>query len=267
MKHRKESNMRFVACVLIAFCGMTTGCMSTVDAGYQGVLVKKPWVFGHGGVDKEPIATGLTWTAPTTEVVRINVQPMQFEMQFNDFMSKDAVPLDFHAVIRLQVTDAVKLVERFGPDWYKNNIGRELENRVRTAVKKHGMNETAIETTAIDQIDAEVSMAMEKYIKDVDLPVKMIAITVGRANPPDSIKTARENTAAEQQRLIMEQQRAKAEEARALAEEKRGIADRSYAEKFGITSDAYVKLKQVEMCATSKGCTLILGSPSGVVVK
>lgn len=259
--------MRIAFVFALAAFGCSTGCMSTVDAGYQGVLVKKPWVFGHGGVDKEPVATGLTWTAPTTEVVRVNIQPAQFEMQFNDFMSKDAVPLDFHTVIRLQVTDAVKLVDRFGPDWYKNNIGRELENRVRTAVKKHGMNETAIETTAIDQIDAEVSAAMEKYIKEVDLPVKLIAITVGRANPPDSIKTARENTASEQQRLIMEQQRAKAEEARALAEEKRGLADKSYAEKFGITSDAYVKLKQVEMCAASKGCTLILGSPTGVVVK
>jgi hypothetical protein len=35
---------------------------------------------------------------------------------------------------------------------------------VRTAVKKHGMNETAIQNTAIEEIDAEVTQALAAYI-------------------------------------------------------------------------------------------------------
>lgn len=59
--------------VLLTF----TGCFSpsSVDAGEEGVMVKKPWIIGHGGVDSEPIRTGLVWTAWSTEVVRVNVKP------------------------------------------------------------------------------------------------------------------------------------------------------------------------------------------------
>ena len=61
--------------ILVAL--LFTGCVtpSSVDAGEEAVLVKKPYFFGHGGVDPESIKTGLVWTAFSTEVVRINVKP------------------------------------------------------------------------------------------------------------------------------------------------------------------------------------------------
>ena len=61
--------------VLTAF--IFTGCAtpSQIDAGEEGVLVKKPYFFGQGGVESEPIKTGLTWTAFSKEVVRVNVKP------------------------------------------------------------------------------------------------------------------------------------------------------------------------------------------------
>ena len=33
------------------------------DADEETVLVKKPWFFGHGGVDNDPVQSGLTWCA------------------------------------------------------------------------------------------------------------------------------------------------------------------------------------------------------------
>jgi hypothetical protein len=52
-----------VLAAVIAFAGCTT---YGPDAGHEVVLIKKPWIFGHGGVVDEPVQTGRTFTASTT---------------------------------------------------------------------------------------------------------------------------------------------------------------------------------------------------------
>lgn len=109
------------------------------DAGTEAVLIEKPWFLGHGGVSPEPVRTGRTLIAFTTDVEYVDMRPLQFSLHLNDFMSQDGVPLDFDAIIRLKVTDSVKLIKNFGPNWYESNIEAELSNRVRQAVRKHGI--------------------------------------------------------------------------------------------------------------------------------
>ncbi|MFL6549179.1 MAG: hypothetical protein ACJ8OJ_10825, partial [Povalibacter sp.] len=36
------------------------------DAGHEIVLVKKPWFFGHGGIEPSPVTAGATFGAITT---------------------------------------------------------------------------------------------------------------------------------------------------------------------------------------------------------
>ena len=76
---------------------MFSGCLtpSSVGAGEEVVLVKKPWFFGHGGVEAEPVKTGLVWTAFSTEVVRVNVKPFNKTEPFDDLITKDNNPVDF----------------------------------------------------------------------------------------------------------------------------------------------------------------------------
>ena len=177
-------------------------------------------------------------------------------------MSADAVPLDFDSIIRLQVTDSVKLIKFFGPKWYENNIEKEFSNRVRQAVRKHGMNETAINTSAIQAIDDEVSGEMDKYLKSAGLPLKLMQVTVGRANPPDAIKHQRVETAAQQQRVITEQERKKAEDARKEAEISRAVADNAYRNSIGLSTEQFILLKSIEMqrsVCTGTNCTFIIG--------
>ena len=108
-----------------------------------------------------------------------------------DMMSSDGVPLDFHSALRLQVTDSVTLIRSFGPDWYKNNLEQQFSTMVRQAVRKHGMNETAISTTAIDSID-KITGAIEntakwaaratKYAADYE-PATVSALTTAARRP------------------------------------------------------------------------------------
>jgi regulator of protease activity HflC (stomatin/prohibitin superfamily) len=257
----------FMVAAIAILAVALTGCgYTSPDAGHESVLVKKPFIFGHGGVDSEPVKTGLTFTAMTTDAITVNMQPQQFAVHFDDLMSSDGVPLDFDGVIRLQVTDSVSLIKNFGEKWYGNNVEVEFRNRARQSVRKHGMNETAISTKAIEEIDREVSDSMEKYLVDAKLPLRLVQITVGKANPPDSIKSQRVETAAQQQRVLTEGQRKLAEDSRMEAEKSRAKADNAYREAMQLSPDQFLKLETIKMqekaCAAGH-CTFLVGG--GVV--
>lgn len=243
--------------VLLGGCGW-----ASPDAGTEAVLIEKPWFFGHGGVDSEPIRAGRTLIAATTEAVYVDMRPHQFTMRFDDFMSKDGVPLDFDAVLRLQVMDSVELIRRFGENWYQNNVAAEFTNRVRQAVRKHGMNEMAISTDAIEAVDNEITKGMEQYLVESKVPVRLIQVTVGRANPPDSIKDQRIATASQQQRQNTERERKLAEDQRKDAETSRALADNAYRNAMSLTAEQFVRLENIKMqreVCQAQQCTFIIG--------
>jgi regulator of protease activity HflC (stomatin/prohibitin superfamily) len=253
-----EMMVVFLGLLFLASCGW-----AAPDAGTEAVLVEKPWFFGHGGVDSDAIKTGRSLIAMTTEVVYVDMRPRQFTMHFEDFMSKDGVPLDFDAVIRLQVLDSVKLIQRFGENWYRVNVEAEFANRVRQAVRKHGMNEMAIDTAAIDQVDREVTEEMESYLRSAELPLKLVQVTVGKANPPDSVKDQRIATASQQQRQLTEKERKLAEDQRRDAELSRATADNAYRNAMSLSAEQFVRLEQIKMqreVCIAHSCTFIAGA-------
>lgn len=245
------------------------GCSSAkIQPGEEGVVVKQPMFVGEGGVSDTPLKPGRTYVAWTTSVVHINMQPIQQHVEFDDLMSNDGVPLGFDAVIRFKITDSVRLYRDFGANWYSNNLEAEFRNRVRQAVRKHGMNETAIDTTAIDAIDGEVTHAMLSYIEQSKLPIILMKITVGKANPPDSIKTQRIETAKEQQRKLTMDQAKLAEDARFFAESARAKADNAYRADMQLNSSEWIQLKQLEALGNvcgDKNCTFITSGATPLV--
>jgi regulator of protease activity HflC (stomatin/prohibitin superfamily) len=124
------------------------------------------------------------------------------------------------------------------------------------------MNETAISTVAIEEIDDEVTVAMEEYLIDADLPLNLIQVTVGRANPPDAVKDQRVATATEQQRQLTEQQRKIAEDARLEAERSRAAADNAYRNSLGLSPAQFISLEAINMqraaCTGGTTCTFVL---------
>jgi regulator of protease activity HflC (stomatin/prohibitin superfamily) len=251
--------------VLIASVVLSACSSVTPNAGEEAVLVKQPWVFGSGGVVSEPVTTGQVWTALSTSAVIVNMQPQRFDVQFDDLMSSDGVPLDFHAMLTLQVVNSVKLIKEFGPEWFKRNIDPQFQKLVRDAVKQHGMNETAISTTAVDEIDRYVTKGIEAHLPAIGIPVKIIAVTVGRANPPDAIKHQRVETATQEQRINTEKQRKLAEDSRIAAERARAVADNAYRNEMGLSPEQFIRLEAIKMqrevCgANASKCAFVLPS-------
>jgi regulator of protease activity HflC (stomatin/prohibitin superfamily) len=249
------------AALAAALC--LAGCTGqSPDAGHEIVLVEKPWFFGHGGVDSQPVRTGLTFTAITTSGVDVNMQPQRFEALMSDTMTSDGVPITFHAAIVLQVVDSVALITKFGPHWYENNIEQPFQTMVRQAVRKHGMNETAINTSALDAIDSEIRQVLTDFIKEKGLPVKLVTATVGRANPPDAIKNQRIETATQEQRIQTQMQMKLAEDERAKSEQSRAMADNAYREAMHLSPEQFIQLEMIKMqekvCGEGRGnCTFI----------
>ena len=120
---------------------------------------------------------------------------------------------------------------------------------VRQAVRKRGMNETAISTTALDAIDNEIRETLEAFTKQKTLPIRLVTMTVGRANPPDSVKHQRVETAKEEQRIQTEQQRKLAEDQRLKAEQSRAAADNAYRESMHLSPEQFIQLETIKMQA------------------
>lgn len=257
---------------------VTIGCGTvSPDAGTQGVLIYKPMFFGHGGVDQTPVQPGLTWVAWTTGAVYVNMQPQRIDVEFADLMTSDGVPIDFHAVLTYRIVDSVTLVRDFGADYsdkgvpgfYIRNLDQPFRTAVRDSVKKRGMNEMAIQATAAEHVDAEVTEHLQQIIKETKVPVVLVDVSLGRANPPDAILHQRVETAAQEQRINTERQRKLAEDMRKMAEESKAIADAAYNQKMNDTGgknlspEQYLKYLEIEMkrqvCAASK-CTFLFGN-------
>lgn len=245
---------------LVFLATMLTACSSvTPDAGHEAVLIRKPLFMGHGGVDGSPVKPGRTFVAWTTSAVDVNMQPVTFHLNIDDMMSKDGVPLDFAATIRLRVTDSVRMVTEFGPEWYKNNVEQAFFTAIRDAVKKRGMNEVAIDASAADAIDEEVTRIMVAYLRDKRVPAELIDVTVGKANPPDAVKSQRIETAHQEQRINTEKQTTLAENQRKAAEQARAEADNAYRVAMQLDPAQFLQLKSIEamrdVCGSGK-CTI-----------
>jgi hypothetical protein len=102
---------------------MSVGCTTVKpDAGHEGVLIRKPMFFGSGGVVSTPVKTGLKYIAWTTDAQIVNMQPARVDAVFDDLMTSDGVPIDFHAVVSYRITDSVKLVRDFGADFNEGGM-------------------------------------------------------------------------------------------------------------------------------------------------
>src|ERR1700730_1070143 len=138
--------MKYLTGLVLAL--MVSGCsVYSPDAGHEVVLVEKPWFFGHGGVDQDPVKPGRTFTAISTEGIDVYMQPQKFDTEMHDTMTSDGVPISFHAIVVLQVSGSGSGIKDFGPDLEQKQSEEQFKKRGPPGVRKGRMNETAISTT------------------------------------------------------------------------------------------------------------------------
>ncbi|MEW6542131.1 MAG: SPFH domain-containing protein [Nitrospirota bacterium] len=261
---KRHASIWGTVCLLLTMSGCV---MPAIDAGHEGVQVMKPMFFGHGGVDPVPVSTGRVFVAFTTEIIDVDIRPIQYSEHF-DIISAENAPVSFDAFLIANVIEgrSPELISRFGPSWYVNNVKEAFRTVVREEVQKYQLFEltTKPATRAMlqDAIEREVRT---RIIEKQNIPVRLNRVVVGSILPPKGVLEQTAQTIIQEQRRITMVEFQKAEEAREKAERQRGIADRAYRESLGLTAPEFVDLRRIEVQkeivshAPTSNLTIIMG--------
>ncbi|MEX5215321.1 MAG: SPFH domain-containing protein [Nitrospiraceae bacterium] len=242
------------ACVLTAAMlgamTLSTGCaLVAIDAGHEGVMVEKPFFFGHGGVDPDPVKTGRQTVAITTQVIDVDVRPIQYSEHF-DIISSENAPVSFDAFMIANVIEgrSPDLISRFGPNWYANNVKEAFRTMVREEVQKYPLFQLTTDPTTRTKLQEAIAQQLRvNLLEKQNIPVRLNRVVVGSILPPKGVLEQTAQTIIQEQRRITMIEFQKAEEAREKAEKQRGIADRAYREALGLTAPEFVDLRRIEV--------------------
>lgn len=246
---------------IVACVAFLAGCSKIdVEPGHEAVLIMKPWIFGHGGVVSEPVKPGTMIAAFTTYAYDVGMTPFTVDEEFDDIMPKDNNPIDYHAAIRLRITDSVMLIEKFQWQWYEANLKRTFQTMNRQIVRQYTMPELALQQEVVDKVERDLEQEVTVFLKAKGIPVVVEGITLGRISPNKAIIAAYNETGVQQQRAKTEHQRKLAEDARKEAETSRAIADKAYQDALGLNTSQFIQLQQIKMCGEKDSCSVFLGA-------
>lgn len=253
--------------------GSCTLEVTEIDAGHEGVVVQKPLMFGHSGVMPEPAPTGRVWHFWTTAIVPYNIQPFRVDEKFADLITSDNVPVTFNSYVQMQVVAGKTplLHEKFGPEWYENNVQESYRTMVRDFARGHKVFDLTTDAAITSQGELLIAEQLRKFCTTKGLPVEVQSVVVGSVTPPVEVLAETARTAAQEQRAKTEKSRADAELSRKAAEENKAIADRAYAEKFGMNPEQFLHYRSLEIqremieVVKDKENVHVIVSPGGAV--
>lgn len=236
-------------CLFMATVALTGCYRVTPNADQESVLVKKPWLFGHGGVDETPVNTGATFVAASTDHIDFVITPMTITEQFSDMITQDNTPISFNAYLKVQIISGKTpiLAQKFGEKWYENNIEAPFRTLVRNAASSHKMFDLTSNRKILDSLEAGLYKSISAYVAKLEIPVTVMQVTIGAVTPPAEVLAETKNTAAQNQSKLTQDARASAELARKQAEINKAIADKAYQQQMNMTTEQYLQLRNLEI--------------------
>ena len=253
--------------LLLAFL-ILAGCSVSPEGDEEAVLLKQPWIFGHGGVDQDAVMPGLVWVAPTTSAILFKVTPLTITEPFDDMISDDNIPVDFNAYLKLQIVKGMtpKLYEKFGQNWYAMSIKETFRTMIRDKTSSYKMFDLAGNRQVLAEIQTEVYTQISQYCKELDLPVNVLQVVIGAVTPPQEVLEETKRTAAQNQSILTQEARSKAEVSRKSAEVNKAIADKAYQVQMNMSIQEYLQLRgleiekeKIELVREKQNVSIILG--------
>lgn len=258
---KKKSMLSVLSLCLML--GMNSCINVAPGAGEEAVLIHKPYIFGHGGIDEKPVETGRQYEWFSTSYVIVSMLPQKFDEKLDDAASNDNTLLDFNTQIQLQVEDnkSPVLIKNYGKNWYVNVIQEVYRNTVRNYISKFGPFDLMSNREVLDSINFAVKNDMERYIDELsvksgELPIDVVNVVVGRAIPNEKQKAEMDNTAAATQAKRTEESRYEMLKAKEAAERQRAIADKAYQVEMGLSADQFIQLKAWEVIEKKEGANI-----------
>lgn len=138
------------------------------------------------------------------------------------------------------------LLKYFGKDWYINSVAQVYRGMVRKYVSRFAANGLISNDSIVTLIDQDIKEELQKTLDQMKLPVRVIAINVGKAVPPDDVLKESERTSAQKQAILTQNARKTAEDAREAAERSKAIADKAYMNEMHFTNGEYLKSQELQ---------------------
>lgn len=261
--------------ILLAFAiASLTSCYRVQpDPGVESVLVYKPYIFGHGGVDSIPVSTGATWCVFTTEHKEFPITPITITEDFVNMIPSDNTPVSFSVYLKCQIQQGKTplLYKHFSAEWYENSLQATFRTMVRDKASAFKMFDLASKREISAQLERDIYRDISAYATKLGLPVNLLQVSIGAITPPEQVLTETKNTAAQNQSILTQSARANAELARKQAEINKAIADQAYKNQMGMTISEYLALRhleiekeKVELIKDNKNISIIFGNASPV---
>ena len=218
------------------------------DGDEIAVVIKKPFFFGHGGIDSHIVDSGLAWGAITTSGIYMKKVPFQLTEHFDDLITFDNQPVDFDAYIELQIIKekAPELISSFGEEWYANKIQKVFRGFIRDYAKSQKMFSLTTDANTLLTMQKIVFEKTFDHIQKEAIPVKVIRVSFSKVSPPKEVLDATIKTAAEIQRRKTEHERGLTEKVRAKTEKEKAKADNAYRNTLGLNSSQYLEFLALE---------------------
>ena len=266
--------------MIVIGCSLLSSCAGISPNGdEEAVLIEKPWIWGHGGINTDPVKSGNEWVALSTECVKFKIVPMTYTEKFDNLMTADNTPVDFSVYIKLQVQAGKTpiLYKGFGDKWYENSLAPTIRTLVRDKNSSYHMFELTSKREIIASIEKDLQDKIAGYMATLKgsngevLPVTLLQVTVGAITPPKDVLDETSKTAAQNQSKLTQEARANSELARKQAEVNKAIADKAYMEEMHMSIDQYIRIREleirkekVELVKDNRNATLIFNDGSNV---
>nr|DAK82425.1 MAG TPA: High frequency of lysogenization C protein [Caudoviricetes sp.] len=247
---------------LVAVVMLSSCCFVSPDADEETVLVKKPWFFGHGGVDNDPVQSGLTWCALSTHAETFKIVPVRHEVVLDDIFSDDNTPLDFHSVIVTQVEQGKSpvLLQNYGRDWFDTNLYNYFCNLVRDHISQYSPFDLMSNRQVLSTIDKKILKQMQDYVatlsKHKPMPVIIKDVIIGKATPNKEQLAEMNRTAKMVQAKQTQEREYEVQVAREKAERQKAVADKAYMSEMNLSPQQFIQLKWVETVALKQGANI-----------
>ncbi len=239
------------------------GC-TTVDADEETVLIDKPWFAGHGGVQNEPVETGLKWVWWSTDTETFKIVPFKHQVDMDDLFSDDNTPLDFHTIIITQIVKGKSpiLLQNYGTDWFNTNLYNYYCNLVRDHISQHSPFDLMSNRAILNEIDAKVLKQMQDYVaqlsKEREFPVLIKQVTIGKATPNKEQLAEMNKTAKAVQAKQTQEREVEVQMAREKAERQRAKADRAYREELNLTVPQFIELRKWDVINNKNNVNIVV---------
>lgn len=243
----------------------------TVKPTENVVLVDRPYFFGTEGVRPEPLKEGRAILWNTTIEYPVPIIPQSISVAFDDFTSSDNIMLDFESTIQYRITDPVVLIQKFGTDWFINNVKSQYTQIVRDQIKSNSMSDMMSNVSTSAQVDDNITNNLRELIEKNKIPVEIINISLGRAKPNAEVLKQMNETAAQQQRKKTLIASTEAEEQREKEQIATAKADNAYRNAMQMSPEQYIQLEQIrkysEACSKAQTCIVTSGQEKAIQLK